>query len=224
MKTIFLPAAVCLAFFSCDFSFAPPSGGEREIPPPAVWADGMFEEEEIENGVTKTVFRTNDEKFRTSEGSTVWTVRGEKSEIFASRTVKAAKASGNSSGGYGIVFCHDTYVVGGNAVQAMLVAMINNDGGYITGKAVGSAFTPFGWWKTSPFVNRIPGSANEITVSYDEEKDEYVLSINGNETERFKDGSEPFLRKGRNGYVVVITPFDNFPVTGIDVSFFEGKK
>jgi hypothetical protein len=50
-----------------------------------------------------------------------------------------------------------------------------------------------------------------------------LLEINGYEIERFRDEGEPSLSVGRNGYIVVITPYDKFPESGIDVYFVERR-
>ena len=206
--------------FSCDFKFMPEKKGVPEPLPPVAWADELFEAELQEDGKTKTIFKLNDTKYWTTEGSTIWTVWGEV-EPFRERTVSMSKSDGYTSGGYGIVFCHDEYEVEGKKASAMLLVMINNEGQFITGKAIDSVFTPYGWWKDTPYLLRVAGSINTIKVLYDDDKNEYCLEINGHEVDRFLDTTSPVLRDGRNGYVVVVTPYDNFPITGVDVYFIE---
>jgi len=190
-------------------------------PPPFLWADELFESEEIEDGLTLTIFKTNDPLHWTHHGLTMWTVRGDEQAVFNSRTVTMAKTSGYSGGGYGIVFCHGEYDVDDEEVTAMLVIMINNEGQYIIGKALGGVFIDFGWWKSTSVLQRHSGASNKITVSFDEIAEEFCLIINDTEIERFSDNEIPQLRGGRNGYIAVVTPFDNFPASGINVRFIE---
>ena len=213
----------CFYLFSCSFTFMPERNDMFEVQPPFSWADEMYESEELENGTTKTIFKTNDTNYLTTEGTTIWTVWEETSRAFTSRTVSAAKSSGYSSGGYGIIFCHGEYELDGRKVHAMLVVMINNEGQYIIGKAVGGVFTAYGWWKNTSYLNRIPGSLNEITVFYDDLNNEYCLRINNFEIDRFSDNNTPPLRSGKNGYITVVTPYENFPSTGIDVYYIEER-
>jgi len=196
---------------------------EREEIPPPIWSDELFEPEVGEGGITTTVFRTNDPRHWNQEGSTTWTVWGDTETVFNSRTVSMAKTSGDPRGGFGIVFCQGDHEINGRLFPAMLVVMINTVGEYIIGKATGGVFTDFSWWQSTPHLNRGLGSSNEITVTYDEDNGQFILIINGHEIERFRDDNEPRLRNGRNGYITVITPFDNFPVTGINILFWENK-
>jgi len=208
--------------FSCNFTFMPDRDGNDDTPS-LTWSDDMFEKEEQDDGITKTVFKINDPAYWTAKGTTIWTVWGENVQTFTERTVSMAKAYGYVSGGYGMVFCQGEYEVEGRSVHAMLVVMINNLGQYIMGKAIGGVFTDYGWWKNTSHLNQTPGSLNEVTVFFDETSHEYCLNINGYEVDRFTDNSIPALRSGKNGYIIVITPYDNFPSVGIDVCFLEEK-
>jgi len=201
---------------------------EIDDPPPFTEASLLFESEELANGRTLTIFRTNDLQYWTHEGMTLWSVFGHGEDPFTSRSVTVAKSSGSTLGGYGIVFCHGIHEIEiedeeNIFVPAMFVVMINNDGYFITGKAVGGVFNDFGWWRTSNLLRKGDGTENEITVTYDETEEEFSLYFNGQFQESFKDDGMPVLTGGRNGYIAVITPFDNFPAVGIDVYFEEEK-
>jgi hypothetical protein len=195
-------------------------GAER---PPYARIDDLFVPEEAEGGQIRTVFAINNRQYWTLEGLTLWTVWGEGEGEFTSRTVTMGKSSGYSGGGYGMVFCQGEYEVNGLQEPAMLVVMVNNEGYYIIGKAVGGVFTDIGWWKETAYLHRGAGAGNEIKVSYEEESGEYRLDINGYFIERFRDDEEPALRSGKNGYIVVITPFDQFPQSAIAVYFTEER-
>jgi len=201
----------------------PDTPEEKEKDKPAFkQVDELFVQTEDVGGEKKTIFRTNDEKYRRLEGMTIWTVSGERKEKFEERKVKTGKPTGYSGGGYGIIMCHGEYEVKGTRQNVMLVVMLNNEGQYIIGKAVGGVFNDFGWWKASPYLQRGMGVMNEIRVSYEEESLEYALEINGYVAEKFRDEGEPALSGGKNGYIVVITPYDKFPGSGVDVYFIEG--
>jgi len=183
--------------------------------------DGLFVQEIDEEGNTLTVFKTNNKQYWSHEGMTLWTVWGQAEDDFKERTVEIAKAYGYSGAGCGIVFSQGEYEIDEKIASVMLVAMINNEGKYILGKAYGGIFVDFGWWKMTPYLNKGTGVFNEIKISYDESEREYSFFINGYEIERFKDEEEPALHKGRNGYIVVTTPYDNFPSSAVDVLFKE---
>jgi len=211
-----------LAIFGCTNDASEPDPQPEDIPP-FVWLDDLFVSEVDEDGITKTNFRTNDVRYWDYEGTTIWTTWGEMGTIFDSRTVRMAKSSGFSGGGYGVVFCKSEHEIEGVETHAMLVVMINNQRQYIIGKKVGGIFIDFGWWKTTPYLNMGAGATNEITIFYDENNQEYCLEINRREIERFSDDNFPVLRSGRNGYIVVITPFDNFPASWININFWEKR-
>jgi len=210
-----------LIIFSCKNDFTPDENQFQDDPPPLSWTNKFFEPELIEGGLTRTILRTNDRQYWTYEGFTMWTAWGNANTPFVSRTVSMVKPSGYSGGGYGIVFCQSEHEINGVLTPVMLVVMINNDGEYLFGKTIGGIFVDFSWWKTTPYLNKRTDSANELTVFYDNSTDEFCIQINGYEIERFRDDNEPLLRSGKNGYIAVITPFDNFPVTGIDIYFME---
>ncbi|MCL2720156.1 MAG: hypothetical protein FWD47_02315 [Treponema sp.] len=200
-----------------DFSYI--GGNITDNQPPLIWADELFTELDINDGYTKTTFSTNNKNHWTYEGFTMWTVWGDDVTPFESRTVKMEKPSGHSSGGYGIVFCHGEYEINGSNTYVMLVVMIRNSGQYIIGKVIGGDFTDFSWWK--PFTQRT--GINEIKVDYIESSNEYRLTINDVELERFSDDSIPVLTGGKNGYIAVVSPLDNFPITGININFYERR-
>lgn len=176
-----------------------------------------------DGGKVRTEFVTSSMQYWTQEGKSIWTVWGSGGGNFMSRTVEMGKSSGYSGGGYGIVFCQGEYIVNGVQQPVMLVVMINNDGNYIIGKAIGGVFKDSDWWKTTPYLNQGAGAGNEVKVSYEAESDEFRLDINGYFVESFRDDDEPRLRSGKDGYVVVITPFDQFPQSGIAVYFREDR-
>jgi hypothetical protein len=215
-----LSVAAALLLGGCADTYTPEQKTSEEKPS-LIRVDELFVPGGIEDGRTQTVFATNDERFWTHEGMTLWTVWGNGSKAFDSRTVLMGKSLGYSGGGYGMVFCQGEHEVNGERKPAMLVVMINNEGYYIIGKAVGGVFTDFGWWKATPYLQRGSGALNEVAVTYEEESGGYRLDINGYFIERFRDDDEPALRGGRDGYIVVITPFDQFPQSSVAAYFKE---
>jgi len=213
--------AASLLMMACVETYTPEQGSAKEDAPEYILFDELFVSEQGEEGLTRTVFRTNDKQYWTYEGMTMWTVWGDSEDIFDSRTVTMGKSTGYSGGGYGMVFCQGEYEVEGKMTLAMIVVMVNNEGQYIIGKVIDGIFNDVGWWKFTPYLERGMGKANELTVNFEEENEGYCLSINGYEIERFRDDSEPALRKGKNGYIAVITPFDKFPEFGIDIYYLE---
>jgi len=216
----FIFVLIVLMLSACqDYNL--PKQEQPEETPPFARNDALFVSEKSEDGKERTVFRTNNERYWTLEGMTIWTVKGGAQEPFAGRTVTMEKPSGYSGGGYGIVFCQNEYVTNGREEPVMLVAMINNEGQYIVGRAAGGVFADYGWWKRTPYLNRGAGAANEVTVAYEAGSGDYRLEINGYYIENFRDGGKPELSGGKNGYIVVISPFDKFPSSAIDVYFTE---
>jgi hypothetical protein len=165
-------------------------------------------------------FSAKDGSFKNDQGLTLWTLRGDAEDEFISRSVTLAKTIGASTGGYGMVFCHSEHEIYGKPENMMLVVMINNEGWYIIGKAIGGVFYDYGWWQRSGYLKSNAGAENKITVEYDKTENQYHLYFNDNFIESFKDSEGPQLSGGRNGYIAVITPFDRFPVPGIDIYFY----
>jgi hypothetical protein len=184
-------------------------------------ASELFAEEgEDEEGNVTTRLRTNDRKYRGTNGSTLWTVWGEEEE-FSGREVRTSKASGDAAAGYGLVICHGVRESGGREEETMLVVMINNRGEYAVGRVIGGSYRSIAWWTKNAAIRGWSGAPNEIKVS--KEGEEFVVACNGIEVWRFADTEEPVHRGGRNGYVVVISPLDRFPEEETDVYFTEKK-
>jgi hypothetical protein len=213
-----------LVLAGCSTPYRGDGETDAETGTGVIRADRLFVSSEEGEGRTKTVFRTNDEKYWSWKGTTVWTTWGDVVPApFTGRTVEMGKVNGDEGGGYGMVFCQGDRVVGGKTEKTMLLVMINNRGEYMIGEVVGSRFTEFAWWKTSPYLNRNAGAKNEVRVLCDAVSGEFSLFLNGALTETFRDDAEPVHREGRNGYVVVITPYDRFPSEDVDVYFIEDR-
>lgn len=168
-----------------------------------------------------TVLRTNDEQYRSANGYSVWTVWDEgESDPFTTRTVTLAKNDGQQVAGYGLVLCQTNRLGIG---CTMLTIMINVKGQYTIGKFIDGDYNPLVPWTSSSHLYKDYESANTIKVTYDAVSSEYTLTINDNVVQAFKDESEPRHTGGKNGYIVVISPDDDFPAEWVEVSFTETK-
>lgn len=164
---------------------------------------------------------TNDERYWSANGYTVWTVWNEgEADPFTTRTVTMAKSLGEGVAGYGLVICQVNRPGIGNT---MLTVMINVKGQYTIGKVIDGSYQALVPWKTSSCLKTNYGLSNTITVTYDAVALEYTLTINGNVVQTFKDESEPRHTGGKNGYIVVFSPYDTFPSKTVDVLFTESK-
>jgi hypothetical protein len=195
-------------------------GGGMEL------VNDLFEATEVtENGETITRLHTNNVRYWSERGYTLWTVWGEEEpeDGFEERTVVLAKGKGYAGAGYGLVLCQGDRTTGedGEKEPTMLTVMINNEGEYAIGKAVGGRYESLVWWTRDAALWQGAGAENEVTVSA--EGDVFKVVINGSEVTRFTDNKEPKHYGGRNGYIVVIAPMDRFPGEEVDVLFREKK-
>jgi hypothetical protein len=167
------------------------------------------------------IFQTNDPAWWGPYGYTLWTLTGPPLSQFVSRQVEANKVSGDGVAGYGMVFCH--YDTGEPAVgETMLVAMINTQQEFIVGEVTGASFSEIVPWTESEYLHRGYDQANVMKVTYDAEAKEFALFLNTVEAARFRDDNVPFHDAGGgNGYIVVISPRDNFPYDPVHVIFQE---
>jgi hypothetical protein len=165
----------------------------------------------------QVVFETNDSRFWGPYGYTLWALRAAPAQQpFASREVTVSKISGDASAGFGLVFCHyDDPVLG----ATMLIVMINTQQEYIVGEAVGSEFREIVPWTDCTLLAGGYGGANTLAVTAD--GGDLVLAINGGEACRFRDDEVPLHAGGADGYLVVISPQDDFPEEVVHVVFEE---
>jgi hypothetical protein len=179
------------------------------------------------SGERVTRFYTNDPKYRTPSGYTLWTAGdGEAATAFVSRTVEVRKPYGNAGAGYGLVFCEAPRTAGGTTERVYLTVLINNNGQYAVGKVRGAAFETLVWWTASSRLVRGNGMTNRVTVVRDTvDGNKYHLFFNdptrGEEAGAFVDEGEPYCNGvGRGGYIVVIAPGD-LDKSGVEVFFTE---
>ncbi len=168
----------------------------------------------VKDSNTGTVaFATNDIRYTGEYGYTLWTEGDDFYSPFGQMNVTVSKLSGNSDAGYGVVFCSDG--------TSMLLVLININREYLIGKLEGTVFTELAGWTETEDLYGGYNRGNVLDISYDTDKEEFSLCFNGGDAVRFRDGEEPYHTEGRTGYMVVISPRDEFPEIPVSVTFKE---
>ena len=177
----------------------------------------LFLRVEIFRTATAFTFETNDTKYLTADGWTIWTVPNvNATESFEPLSVEAVKESGITEAGFGIVFCVQKI----EGRPFMLTVLINASGYYTAGKVFDGAFSHIsGGWKSSGFINRGCGIKNTIAVSYDAGTKNFLLKINGYEITSFTVSEQIAFKGSRSGFAVVIADNENFPGKPVRVTF-----
>jgi hypothetical protein len=189
--------------------------------------DELFDETVLGDGRTATHFHTNDPRYWSWNGYTLWTVwdAGEM-PVFTERVVELSKPNGNDIAGYGLVICQGNRTYLGKSYPTMLVVMINRDGEYTIGKAIGARYEVMTNWTLTPALQK-NGTPNEVKVKYELDSvlgvNVFKLTINNSLVKTFQDTDEPKHTGGKNGYIVVISPWDTFPSKDVDVYFTEQR-
>lgn len=174
----------------------------------------MFEEYEQ----NKTfIFETNDTKYLTPNGYTLWTVpQINTSENFNAISVKVTKESGRTEAGFGLVFCEQNI----DEKPFMLAVMINTNGLYSIGKIYDGVFSHInnGWLKSNHIYSGL-GVPNDISITFNNTNKNFTLSINNYEITSFTVNEKITFKNSRSGYVVVIANNENFPSKPVRVTF-----
>lgn len=202
---LFLPLLVMMQ--SCPVTFLQPS---VQMPgaSTAVQNSDLFVKDE-DSGVVS--FSTSDEAYIGEYGYTLWTEEPEVFTPFVRLNVTLSKISGDEYAGYGVVFC--------SSEETMLVLLINTKKEYLIGKLTGNAFTPMPGWEESPDLLSGYNRTNTVDITRDPESGSFKVSFNGGKPVTFRDDEDPFLTGGRNGFMAVISPRDNFPEVPVNVTF-----
>jgi hypothetical protein len=199
-----------LLFLSCPSPYA-----ESRITLPAdatgpALKDDLFIRDP-ENG--DILFSTNSRENWSENGYSIWTVSGSDDDAFSSKEAGLVKMEGDATAGYGIVICHHESAQGETAI----ILMINASGEYIVGELVAGRFSEFIPW--TAFTQLKPDLNRENRVRLELIDGQFVVTLNGIEANRFRDEEAPFHSSGKSGYVVVISPLDDFPDTSVRVVF-----
>ena len=221
MKRLIGKAALFISL--CFFTGCMPPGTEppsEEPPPPIQQVDDLFTAVPVEDGGGYRL-TTNDSAFWGPYGYTLWALKGAEQTPFTTREAALCKTSGDDSAGFGIVICHYEDADPGIG-ETMLVVMINTKQQYIVGEVIGAEFTPIVPWTYSDRLLANKGQTNVVLVDYDDAIEEYILRLNGTEVKRFRDDEAPYHNAGGgDGYIVVISPLDEFPAVPVQVTFID---
>ncbi len=214
LRTTFILCALCL-IASCDL---PPLENMNDTAPVA--QTEIREESSLftaSQNSTLFTFETNDTKYLTQNGYTLWTVPYiNTSESFETITVTLDRQSGKKQAGFGIVFCSQTI----DGKPFMLTLLINASGFYTAGKVYNGVFSHIsGGWKSSPYIKKGNGVKNILTVSYDENSRSFVVKINGYTITAFTVTEQISFKDSKYGFAVVIANNEDFPTESVKVNF-----
>ena len=177
-------------------------------------ASSLFETDEQNKEFT---FETNDTKYLTSTGYTLWTVPNlNSSDTFCPMSVKITKESGRAEAGFGLVFCEQNI----DEKSFMLTVLINANGMYAIGKVYDGVFNHInnGWHK-SDYIYSGLGVSNDIEITFDENDNNFILKINGYEIVTFAVNEEIVFKNSKSGFAVVIANNESFPSKPVRVIF-----
>ena len=173
----------------------------------------LFQKEE---GSSVFDFETNESKYLTEYGYTLWTSEFKnESETFEPVSVKVCKISGNKDAGYGIVFCSQEI----DKKPYLLTVLITAGGFYSVGKVVDGVFNYILTSKSSSSIKSGYGVYNSIAVSYDAESKDFLLKFNGIQTDRFSVTDNLVFKESSAGFVTVISDREKFPESPVKVTF-----
>ncbi len=166
-----------------------------------------------DSGSGTVFFSTNDNAYTGEYGYTLWTEEPEAFTPFVRLNVTLSKLSGDDTAGYGVVFCsHD---------GTMLLVLINTKKEYLIGELTGNVFNELQGWKESSDLFGGYNQTNTLDITLDSGAGVFSLSFNGGTPVTFRDDEEPYHTGGKNGYLVVVSPRDDFPDVPVSVTFKE---
>ncbi len=174
---------------------------------PIIEENSILFEMDTDTGVIN--FNTNESKYINEYGYTLWTENNELQNPFTNLNVTLSKISGNSDAGYGVVFC--------SYDDTMLVVLINTNKEFVIGELTGNLFTVLQEWIEAFSLNSGLNQINVIDITLND--GEFFLTFNAGEAVVFSDNDEPYHNYGKDGYIVVISPLDNFPNVPVSVTF-----
>ena len=210
-KRIIPTAALMVLLVSCDFSspLVPPEGIGDQNPPPVEENTRLFVEGDKPG---EFVFETNESGYSRPYGKSFWFPAGNTQSPFVDWGITVRKESGRTEGGFGIVIC--------DVGTSMLTVMIRIDGYYQVAEIVKGRYIPRDVWKPHPAIVRDRGNKNRINVSR-ASNGVFTLRINDQKITTFVDDEAPIHTGGRQGYLVVSSPLEDFPRIPLKVIFRE---
>lgn len=217
MKYVKLLMGLVLLTIMTSCELAPFEEGQNPVNPEQtnVQEESTIFEEYEQN---KTfIFETNDTKYLTPNGYTLWTVpQINTSENFNAISVKVTKESGRTEAGFGLVFCEQNI----DEKPFMLAVMINTNGLYSIGKIYDGVFSHInnGWLKSNHIYSGL-GVPNDISITFNNTNKNFTLSINNYEITSFTVNEKITFKNSRSGYVVVIANNESFPSKPVRVTY-----
>ena len=217
MKYVKLLMGLVLLTIMTSCELAPFEEGQNPVNPEQTNVQEestMFEEYEQ----NKTfIFETNDTKYLTPNGYTLWTVpQINTSENFNAISVKVTKESGRTEAGFGLVFCEQNI----DEKPFILAVMINTNGLYSIGKIYDGVFSHInnGWLKSDHIYSGL-GVPNDISITFNNTNKNFTLTINNYEITSFTVNEKITFKNSRSGYVVVIANNESFPSKPVRVTY-----
>lgn len=217
MKYMKLLMGLVLLIIMTSCELAPFEEGQNPVNPEQTNVQEestMFEEYEQNK---MFIFETNDTKYLTPNGYTLWTVpQINTSENFNTISVKVTKESGRTEAGFGLVFCEQNI----DEKPFMLAVMINTNGLYSIGKIYDGVFSHInnGWLKSNHIYSGL-GVPNDISITFNNTNKNFTLSINNYEITSFTVNEKITFKNSRSGYVVVIANNESFPSKPVRVTY-----
>ncbi|MCW8965542.1 MAG: hypothetical protein OQK82_02480 [Candidatus Pacearchaeota archaeon] len=215
MKKYIVFLAFCVIFISCEINPPEPYDPDEDETDPIEIIHDIFIPGEQEGEV---IFETNDPQYWSGSGFTLWYLLEREEQPFFTREAVVSKISGNASAGYGLIYCFSEDTEYG---ETFLLVMINTVREYIVAEAYCSNFTEIIPWTESQALNAGYNQNNELRLEYDNSSGKFSLYINNQPETQFMDEDAPVHNSGRQGYIVVISPQDDFPAKPVKVRFLE---
>jgi hypothetical protein len=218
MKACALPRAAAPLLLAALLLNACPFTYEKEEPGRVPGEDiaqrsDLFLRQEGSPG--RYVFFTNDRELWGPYGCTLWTLTGIRQEPFVERCLALQKISGDPAAGFGAILCRRDDPLWG---ETMLVVLVNTRQEYTVGEVTGTEFQYLLPWAQCPAL--VAGYAlNRLRVQSDGQK--FQVYFNGLPACDFRDEEAPLHPGGDDGLIVVISPQDRFPQSGVHVVFEE---
>ena len=107
----------------------------------------------------------------------------------------------------------------GSHDDTMLVVLINTMKEFIIGELTANLFTELQPWDNESSLKSGYNQFNNIDITYNSVSGDFALSFNEGEAITFRDDEEPFHTYGKSGYIVVISPMDDFPNIPVSITF-----
>jgi hypothetical protein len=216
MKKYIFFTAFCIIFFSCEVNppttYTPP---EDDGTDPVEIINDLFVPGDEEGEI---IFETNNPQYWSEYGFTLWYLLEGEDQPFSTREAVVSKISGNATAGYGLVYCfRDDNEYG----ETFLMVMINTVKEYIVAEVTGTGFNEIIPWTESEALRAGYNQNNELRLEYNNATGDFSLYINTQFETIFMDDEAPVHDSGRQGYIVVMSPLDDFPEIPVKIRFVE---